>query len=205
MERGYDLILIGAHGAGKTTLGELVSARLGVRFDDELGRRMRGEALEEDATQDAAASQPGFDERLWARELARDAQARGVARAGRPRRVVETWHIGNAAYAAMRAPGESARWRGRLHSALLGHDVPVVVQPLAVPPGEFLARFSEPGERDEQVRRFLRKVGWQLRRAALDSPVHTLPTLWTHDRSPAQCCDQLIERLSVLSHVMAGA
>src|SRR5690606_36000670 len=137
--------------------------------------------------QDAAASQPSFDALLWRRELERDRRAAALPlpRPGGLRRIVETWHIGNAAYAALREPRHSQRWRQRLHDALLGHDVPVVVQPLAVPPAVFHQRFSEPGLRDEAVRRFMRKVAWQLRRAALDSPaLLALPTLWTHEQSP---------------------
>jgi hypothetical protein len=161
---------------------------------------MRDEALARDAGQDAAADQPAFDELLWRRELLRDHEARSLpVRAGAPRRLVETWHLGNAAYAAMRGRGEAARWRARLHEALLGHDVPVVVQPLAIPPATFLERFSEPGQRDETVRRFLRRVGWRLRRAALDSPVLTLPTIWTHERTPDQCAALLTERLRALT------
>jgi nicotinamide riboside kinase len=196
----FDLVLLGAHGVGKSTLGARLSTLLQIPFHDELGRRMRDEALAQDMRQDAAASQPDFDERLWVRERARDllARARTPPASPGPRRIVETWHIGNAIYAAARAPQEAARWRSRLHSALLSHDVPVVVQPLAVPLDTFRVRFSERCLRDEAVRRFLRRVGWAMRRATLDAPVHTLPTLYTHNLTPDQCAAIIAQRLHTL-------
>ena len=53
---GLTLALVGPHGAGKTTVGRRVASMLGVPFDDEIGRRMRDEALERDPEAHAIAA-----------------------------------------------------------------------------------------------------------------------------------------------------
>ncbi len=89
-----DLVLLGAHAAGKSTAGESLARLAAVPFDDEIGKRLAfdpawalgSEADERDAD---------FDREVFAREIARDAMARGP-------RIVESWHPANLAYAEAR-------------------------------------------------------------------------------------------------------
>ena len=100
----FDVILVGAHGSGKTTLGHQLARELEVPFHAELGREAMERRGPSCATVDAGQD---FDAMLWAEEWDRDQRARLELRdIRRVRRVVETWHIGNAAYALLR-PGTS--------------------------------------------------------------------------------------------------
>ena len=89
-----DLVLLGAHAAGKSTAGESLARLARVPFDDEIGKRLAFDpawALGREADERAA----DFDREVFAREIARDAMARGP-------RIVESWHPGNLAYAEVR-------------------------------------------------------------------------------------------------------
>lgn len=155
----FDVILVGVHGSGKTTLGQQLARALAVPFEPELGREAMERLGPSRATVDAGQD---FDAMLWAAEGDRDRRARQEHRGVRGvRRVVETWHIGNAAY-AIRRPGTSTRrdWRGELAARLAGHDVPILVQRLHVDRPTFDRRYSEHrGAREDAQREFLWSVG----------------------------------------------
>lgn len=154
-----DVIFVGVHGSGKTTLGRQLAREFEVPFDAELGREAMERRGPSRATVDAGQD---FDAMLWAEEGDRDQRARQELRGVRGiRRVVETWHIGNAAY-AIRRPGTSMRrdWRGELAARLMGHDVPILVQRLHMDRPTFDRRYSEHrGAREDAQREFLWSVG----------------------------------------------
>lgn len=127
------IALVGAHGAGKTTVGRALAAALGVPYHEEVGRRLAAERRPVDQT--AEDPQDAFDEAIFSEESARDARwTTGV-------RVVETWHPGNLAYAARRSPAVVARHLDPLH-----HLGPAVILPITVPPAIAHARQNEPGD-----------------------------------------------------------
>lgn len=158
-EMAFDVILIGVHGSGKTTLGSQLARDLGVPFDAELGREAMERRGPASATVDAGED---FDTALWAVEGERDQRARQELRGVRGvRRVIETWHIGNAAY-AIRRPGTSTRrdWGRALAARLVEHDVPILVQRLHLDRPTFERRYSEHrGAREDAQREFLWSVG----------------------------------------------
>ena len=94
----FTLVLIGPHGAGKTTLGRRLSAELCIPFHEEIGKQMRFEALAQDPEEHAMVSQDLFDEMVTLREIERDLSWVSVPR------IVETWHPRNLAYASLRSP-----------------------------------------------------------------------------------------------------
>src|SRR5207248_768419 len=91
------LVLVGPHGAGKTTLARRLEQLLGWPRHAEIGEEMRRAALSIDARAHALLGQPAFDRDVAEAELARDQDLVGA-------RIVETWHSGNLAYAEMRSP-----------------------------------------------------------------------------------------------------
>lgn len=89
------IVLMGPHGVGKSTMGELIAQRLGGDFDPELGKLMALDPSQVGISADQRTAD--FDRELMAQELSRDRQRD----AGRIT-VVETWHPGNLAYAELR-------------------------------------------------------------------------------------------------------
>ena len=94
------IVLIGSHGAGKTTVGRGIARALGWRFDDEIGERLRRQALARDPLAHAALPQSHFDRAVIEEELRRD---REVAEQGP--RIVETCRSPYAVIARVRGMG----------------------------------------------------------------------------------------------------
>lgn len=112
------IVFNGIHSAGKSDLGKKLDERLpGFRYFGEVGLeiRMEGELLVADPGVD-------FDRQILKRESERDAEI--LACKETP--VIETWHIGNTAYAMGRTPEVVPLFNERLGEMLK------VVQPLAI-------------------------------------------------------------------------
>jgi predicted ATPase len=172
------IVLIGCHGAGKTSLGEALARRLGLPFDDEIGRRLASDAALRPPGQTAAHSQAPFDQAVFEAELARDLERRD-----RPR-VIETWHPGNLAYAAARSPAVAARWLAAVRQTCR-RDATVVV-PVRAPMAVLQRRQSEPGD----VRFFI-AVALAAERWAAFLGLPVLPPVWTHRARPAELADEV--------------
>lgn len=175
---GTTVVLVGPHGAGKSTLGRALAVRLGVAFEGEIGARLREEALARDPAQHAMCAQPDFDARVFREELARDA-------AGKPGdwRVVETWHPGNLAYATERSRETVAAWRPLIEDAVARWRTHVVVQPLAITRETALRRLREPGPDDDALVAFFARVGSEAEASARALGLRVLPTRYTDDVS----------------------
>ncbi len=187
---GTTLVLVGPHGAGKTTLGRVLAARLGVPFEEEIGKRLRNEALARDPLQHAMLAQPDFDAAVFREELDRDAAHRpGVVR------VVETWHPGNLAYAAARSAGEAARWRSVVDAHVAPWRGVVRVQPLALGRATARARLTEPGPDAEALLDFFADVGAAMVANARALGLEVLPALDTDDAPVEGLAEVVLRRI----------
>ncbi len=105
------IVIAGPHGVGKTTVGTALAARLGCPFHEELGYLLARTCRPAGCT--AEAAQEGLDRAIFEAELARD-EAWNPTQA----RVVETWHVGNLAYARERSPSVAAEYLPRVCAAV---------------------------------------------------------------------------------------
>lgn len=184
------LVLIGPHGAGKTTLGRRLAQALGWRFDHEIGESLRRAALTQDAAAHAQCPQSAFDEQVLVTELARDAAV--AALAPRVPRVVETWHPGNLAYAQRRSPAVAGRMAEALRSAAR-RERGLLVQPLAVSEQTLRTRKTEPGP--ESIVQFFLEVGAAGEQIAKEWGLAVAPTLHTDECTEEVAVAELLKRV----------
>jgi len=184
------LVIVGPHGSGKSTLGRRVAAYLGWRFDPELGEELRLKTLRMDRTAHAQRPQPAFDAEVLSRELARDREARGG-----PPRVVETWHPGNLAYAALRSPDVAQTYGQLVCPTLEALGAAVVVQPLSISLETLEKRCHEPGPEDPTFIAWLHQVGISSSAHAHALGLEVLPALETDACSVPEATAQIVNRL----------
>lgn len=109
-QRPTIICLLGIHTSGKTTIGQKLDS-LGVPYYPEIGNRL---------IQTVDFSVPGaaewLDREIMKTELARDNEliANSVKAA-----VIETWHIGNIAYAKLRTPSVAQEYSSKLRVQFL--------------------------------------------------------------------------------------
>lgn len=133
------VVLVGPHGAGKTTLGSELAALTGWTFHDEIGRRLAEDPRARPAGVTPEDAQQQFDDEVFRRERARD-----LAWSKDQPRIVETWHPGNLAYAACRSPSVCEAWAPRLRRAIDWSRVWVV--PVRASVEVLASRRNEPGD-----------------------------------------------------------
>lgn len=183
------IVLVGAHGAGKTTLGRILAERLGVPFHAELGRELAQDPAWRPAGVTAEDAAEAFDTELFARELARDLAWQADPEAS-DLRVVETWHLGNLAYAEERSPETARAWAQTLWEHCRAQQVVVVW--VAVDSDVLQVRQSEEGDGG-----FFWMVGFRAQTIAREMG---LPVVWAinnGDLSPDQVVDVLLAELAM--------
>ncbi len=197
MAGGFNLVLIGPHGSGKTTLGRLLATALGRRFDGEIGRLLRDWALRDDPAAHAMGPQPDFDRLVFWTERGRD------LRASNPR-IVETWHPGNLAYVRQRNPDLASRLLPFVRAAVVRAG-PTVVQPLRISPATARARLTEPGPEPASMVQFFLSVGAEAERVALELGLRLLPPVATDVLPPLAAVAQILGALQSRPRAMLAA
>ena len=182
------IVLVGPHAAGKTTLGRSLARHLGWTFHEELGRKLREQALQADPDAHAARSQEDFDRMVIQAELDRDQEWND-----QEDRVVETWHPGNMAYACCRSR-EVARDMEVQVLWAMGRHVQVLVQPVLVRPATIRMRLSEPGPVDDLVA-FFGAVAEAAMALARRWGLPLLEPVWTDRISEEEALSALVQNL----------
>lgn len=106
--RKATVVLMGPHTAGKSTVRKCLAERLQWRSDEELGTSLRGEEEEKGRYHKA------WDDTIHQAEVARDQERRSTVTS----RVVETWHLGNLAWALTRHPEQQEDFLKRAVDAI---------------------------------------------------------------------------------------
>jgi thymidylate kinase len=180
------IVLVGPHRAGKTTLGKKLADRLGLAFDDEIGARLRAIAQSSDESAHALRRQVAFDLEVQRQEIERDTRA--VAP-----RVVETWHVGNLAYALERN-GDSFD-PSSARSAVL-RVRPVLVLPVLARVETVYARCSEHGADRWDMARFFVRVAERAMNLAMAWQLTVAPPIWTDEFTIDAALNALLQHVS---------
>jgi hypothetical protein len=145
------LVLIGIHGAGKTTVGKHLSALLNIPFQTEIGKQLRRRAQLENPESNALSSSRAFDEQVMLLELLRDYTSQ------KPR-IVESWHPGNLAFACDRSPTIYEHYLPIIRDRIEQCRGQVIIQPLVVSRETSLLRQSEIGPEIDNLAMFFKSV-----------------------------------------------
>ncbi len=186
--RPTTIVIVGPHGVGKSTTGQLLAESLSLPFHDELGRRLARDLSLRPSTITAADSQPAFDEAVMAAELHRDAQHRHQSR------VVETWHPGNLAYAQLRSSAASSKLLGAVRRACF--EANTVIVPLVAGQRTLNERKTEPGAPS-----FFMAVAHETLEWAARLQLSVLHPVSTDGFSTAQVVGDILSQLSLFQEV----
>ena len=141
------VVLLGAHASGKTTFGKSLPSDT-FTYYEEIGSSLRASV-----NFGVTSRQENFDHEVMVRELARD--RRILTDALIP--VVETWHIGNIAFALARHSKATVAEYEEFFSRQRNYFQVMVVQ-FEIPDHEFLNRVNEKNVSPGDALRFYRNV-----------------------------------------------
>lgn len=187
----FRLILIGVHGAGKTTLGKMLAERLNIPFDDELGKRLRTRELRKNLHNHAFTHLSFFDEEIMHLEMLRDIRAKGP-------RIVETWHPGNLAFCRERNSTTFERYRSLVSPHLTSLPGRTFIQPLRINREILRKRQSEFAENGVDLRNFFWRVSEATESLAHEFGLQFLSPVQTDLADPVVCCETIISHLHPL-------
>lgn len=144
------IVLNGIHGSGKSTVGSMLTQSFPqFAYFYEIGGKLRTEV-----NYNTMSSGLEFDKEVMNRELARDIEL--LKSSTIP--IVETWHMGNLAYAMNRSPELVKKYKSKLQKQLQ------LFEPIGftfeISPDIFLQRISEyvPSEKLDDYIRFFNQI-----------------------------------------------
>lgn len=179
------VVLVGAHSSGKTTLGTALAKRLGWRFDDEIGYRLRMEAIVKDRTQLADVSQVDFDRRVYEQECLRDSCRVGDA-------VIETWHGGNLAYVHSRSAEAYHQLKKGIENHLKTLEATIIVVPLQLK----LSTLKKRQHEEVSDVQFFYDVGQLAHFESQWLNLFVVDPVRTDNRSVTECLDEIVDKIS---------
>ena len=183
------VVLLGVHGAGKTTFGLSLPADR-YAFYGEIGTQLRA-AVDFGVT----SPQEDFDREVMLREVQRDDELLTESRIP----VVETWHIGNLAFALARGSNVIAMQYRQVMTRQLAHfDVAAIV--LTLPDEEFLSRATEKKTSPSDALRFYREVEQyqhSLLKEYLPRRSSMVPWPWSPECAPELLANAIRDRWSL--------
>jgi predicted ATPase len=180
------IVLLGVHGAGKTTFGSSLPVDR-FAFYGEIGTQLRAEV-----DFGVTSPQEDFDREVMLREVQRDHELLAEPRIP----VVETWHIGNLAFALARGSNVIAmQYRQIITKQLANFDV--VAMLFTLQDDEFLSRVTEKKTTPSDALRFYRKVA-QYQHSLLDeylgSRSYVVERPWSPEHAPDLLADAIRDR-----------
>ncbi len=107
------IVFNGMHSAGKTELATILAKNNKAHYHYEIGRKLHSEVDYHSLT-----SFDDYDTEIMRRELERDREL--LLKPELP--IVETWHVGDMAYAMQRSPSVIPLWNEKLQEALRVFD-----------------------------------------------------------------------------------
>ena len=187
------ILLLGPHGAGKTTLGRALSKHCGWAFHEELGKTLANDPTFRPPSVRACELQPTFDREVFAREMERDFLFDAVQR--EQVRIVETWHPGNFGYAALRSPEVALAMGPYLRERINWSKV--VVVPVSATAETLKARKTCP-----ESSTFFLEVARLSLEVSLVFGARQVPQVQTDSTPPADLAARLAPRLAGIGRAM---
>ena len=179
------IALIGPHSSGKTTIGNILAHFLDWRFDDEIGYKLRIEALAKSENNHADKSPPDFDWTVALAEIERDRKRNYNA-------VVETWHPGNLSYIQSRNPEQYEFIKCKIQTHLEDYQSHIIIIPLNITVDTLKKRQHELGPSAE----YFWNVGKQAHKESQRLELEILEPVQTDSGYTAEeCAEQIIARL----------
>ncbi|HBQ97984.1 MULTISPECIES: AAA family ATPase [unclassified Roseofilum] len=167
-----NIVFIGPHASGKSTLGKALATALDWQFDEEIGYRIRQEVLALNPQAYAHKNQPDFDFKVMQEELKRDDLSVSF-------RVIETWHPGNFAFAEARSPEVAIEFKPIVDKIISKNRKCTLVQPLLINLETAILRFHEPGSDKVQLANWFMTVGRRAIEIADEWDLQVCPTIFT--------------------------
>lgn len=183
-----NLVFIGPHGSGKSTLGKALARRLHWQFDEEIGYYLRQKALALDPEAYAQKHQPNFDIKVIQEELKRDNLVTDF-------RVIETWHPGNFAFAEARSPEVVSQFKPVVDKIISKQRKYTLVQPLSISLEIAISRFNEPGTDRVQLAHWFMRVGKRAIEIAHEWDLQVCPTILTDICSIDEAVEMVLENI----------